>query len=180
MSERKGNRGIVSATGPDPTAAPMGSDAPAIERDPEVPPESAGHQDDQNGSGSETDTAGIAESAGDTTETEVTDSNPTPAGNASPTNEGDESAELDLDIDADADGPSAFMQALRVGRNARWGVAVGVAVTLVVFVVFVVIPGTGRSSLWYVGLAFVLALSTAGLVATVLTLVRAVRLSRSL
>jgi hypothetical protein len=87
---------------------------------------------------------------------------------------------LDIEVDSEASGPAAFMQALRVGRNARWGVAVGVAVTVVVFVVFVVIPGTIRSPLWYSSLAFVLALSTAGLVAAALTLVRAVRLSRNL
>jgi len=69
------------------------------------------------------------------------------------------------------------MQALRVPRNAKLGLLVGVVVTLLVFLVFVVLPGTYRSPLWYVGLAFVLALSTAGLVAFVLTLARAVRLS---
>jgi hypothetical protein len=88
--------------------------------------------------------------------------------------------DLDVEVDPDADGPAAFMQALRVRRNAVWGVGVGVAVTALVFVVFVVIPGTIRSPLWYLGLAFVLALSTAGLVATVLTLTRAARLSRDL
>jgi hypothetical protein len=87
---------------------------------------------------------------------------------------------LDVDIDPDAAGPQAFMQALRVGHNARLGVVVGVAATVVVFVLFVVIPGAGRSPLWYVSLGFVLALSTAGLVAAVLTLARAVRLSRDL
>jgi len=69
------------------------------------------------------------------------------------------------------------MQALRVPRNAKLGLLVGVVVTLLVFLVFVVLPGTYRSPLWYVGLAFVLALSTAGLVAFVLTLARPVRLS---
>lgn len=88
--------------------------------------------------------------------------------------------DLDVEVDPDAEGPAAFMQALRVRRNALWGLAVGVAVTLVVFVLFVVLPGTLRSPLWYVGLAFVLALSTGGLVAALLTLVRAIRLSRSL
>lgn len=86
----------------------------------------------------------------------------------------------DVEVDPDAEGPAAFMQALEVARNAKWGGLVGAGVTLVVFVVFVVLPGTYRSPLWYVGLAFVLALSTAGLVAFLLTLVRAVRLSRQL
>jgi len=88
--------------------------------------------------------------------------------------------DLDVDIDPDAAGPRAFMQALRVGHNARLGVVVGATVTFVVFVLFVAIPGAGRSPLWYVSLGFVLALSTAGLVAAVLTLARAVRLSRDL
>jgi len=87
---------------------------------------------------------------------------------------------LGVEVDPDADGPAAFMQALRVPRNATVGAAVGVAFTLVVFVFFVVIPGTMRSPLWYVGLAGVLALSVTGLVAFLLTLVRAVRLSRQL
>lgn len=85
-----------------------------------------------------------------------------------------------VEVDPDADGPAAFMQALRVGRNARVGAVVGAAFTALVFLVFVVLPGTYRSPLWYVGLAFVLALSTAGLVAVLLTLGRAVRLSRQL
>lgn len=87
---------------------------------------------------------------------------------------------LGVDVDPDADGPTAFMQALRVPRNAKWGAGVGLAFTLLVFVFFVVIPGTYRSPLWYVSLGFVLALSVAGLVAFLLTLARAIRLSRSL
>lgn len=83
-------------------------------------------------------------------------------------------------VDPDADGRTAFLQALRVRRNAGVGVAVGVTVTVAVFVLFVVVPGTVRSPLWYVGLAFVLATSTAALVAALLTLARAVRLSRHL
>lgn len=77
-------------------------------------------------------------------------------------------------------GRSAFVEALRVRRNALWGVGVGLAFTVAVFVFFVVVPGAQRSTLWYVALAFVLALSTAGLVAFALTLARAVRLSRQL
>jgi len=87
---------------------------------------------------------------------------------------------LAVDVDPDASGRTAFMQALRVSRNARVGMAVGVAFTLVVFVFFVVIPGTFRSPLWYLGLAGVLALSVGGLVAFLLTLARAIRLSRQL
>jgi len=77
-------------------------------------------------------------------------------------------------------GKAAFLEALRVRRNAAWGAIVGVAFTAVVFALFVVIPGTYRSPLWYLGLAFVLAMSTAGFVAFLLTLGRAVRLSREL
>ena len=87
---------------------------------------------------------------------------------------------LAVEVDPDADGPAAFMQALRVVRNAKVGAVVGVGFTLAVFVFFVVIPGTYRSPLWYVGLAAVLALSVAGLVAFCLTLARAIRLSRQL
>ena len=87
--------------------------------------------------------------------------------------DGEVSTILGAEVDPTADGPAAFMQALRVSRNAKIGVVVGVGF-------FVVIPGTYRQPLWYVGLGFVLALSTAGLVATLLTLGRAVRLSRNL
>ncbi|MFB6087819.1 MAG: hypothetical protein ABEJ85_04800 [Haloarculaceae archaeon] len=84
-----------------------------------------------------------------------------------------------LDVDAES-GPQAFMQALEVSRNAKRGLVAGVAFTLLVFVFFVVIPGTYRSPLWYVGLAFVLAISTAGLVTFLLVMVRAYRLSHEL
>ena len=84
-----------------------------------------------------------------------------------------------LDVDAES-GPAAFMQALAVPRNGKIGVAVGLLFAVVVFVFFVVIPGSYRSLLWYLALGFVLAVSTAGLVAFVLTLARAIRLSRDL
>jgi len=77
-------------------------------------------------------------------------------------------------------GRAAFVEALRVRRNAKWGAAVGFSFTAAVFVLFVLVPGAARSPLWYVGLGFVLALSMTGLVAFLLTLVRAVRLSREL
>ncbi|MFB6152143.1 MAG: hypothetical protein ABEJ40_10090 [Haloarculaceae archaeon] len=86
----------------------------------------------------------------------------------------------ELDVDPEAEGLTAFMQALDAPRHARTGAVVGVVFTAAVFVFFVVIPGTYRSPLWYVGLALVLATSTAGLVAFVLSAVRAVRLSRRL
>ncbi|WP_415379504.1 hypothetical protein [Halosimplex sp. TS25] len=78
-------------------------------------------------------------------------------------------------------GRAAFVAALRVRRNAKWGLAVGVALALAAFVVrFVVLSGVRRSPLWYVALGFTLAMSTAGLVAFLLTLGRAVRLAREL
>lgn len=84
------------------------------------------------------------------------------------------------DAGAEGSGTAAFIEALRVKRNAAWGVGVGVGFAALVFVFFVVVPGSYRSPLWYVGLGFVLALSTAGLVAFLLTLGRAIRLSRQL
>ncbi|WP_436908346.1 DUF7536 family protein [Halosimplex marinum] len=94
--------------------------------------------------------------------------------------DGGESA-ADLDgVDDAAGGRAAFVAALRVRRNARWGLAAGLALALAAFVLFVALPGSRRSPLLYVGLGFVLAMSTAGLVAFLLTLGRAVRLSRRL
>ncbi|MFB6140989.1 MAG: hypothetical protein ABEJ26_11210 [Halosimplex sp.] len=93
--------------------------------------------------------------------------------------EGTESA-VELDVDGAESGRAAFVAALRVRRNAKWGIAVGVALAAAAFVLFVVFPGVRRSPLLYVGLGFVLAMSTAGLVAFLLTLGRAVRLSRRL
>lgn len=87
---------------------------------------------------------------------------------------------VDQGDDQPASGRAAFVSALRVRRNTKWGVAVGLAFTIAVFVFFVVVPGAQRSTAWYVALGFVLALSTAGLVAFLLTLVRAIRLSREL
>ncbi|ELZ28827.1 hypothetical protein C475_04296 [Halosimplex carlsbadense 2-9-1] len=82
---------------------------------------------------------------------------------------------------ADAEsGRAAFVAALRVRRNATVGLAAGLVLALGAFVLFVLLPGSQRSPALYVGLAFVLAMSTAGLVAFLLTLGRAVRLSRRL
>lgn len=78
-------------------------------------------------------------------------------------------------------GRAALVEALRVRRNAALGLAFGVAFTVAVFVVFVVLPpGTTRSSLYYVALGFVLALTTGGLATAVLVAGRAYRLSREL
>jgi hypothetical protein len=109
--------------------------------------------------------------------TEATDS--ADAGADTDAAEGTATAEAVADP-GEQGGTAAFLEALRVRRNAAWGAVVGVAFTAVVFALFVVIPGTYRSPLWYLGLAFVLAMSTAGFVAFLLTLGRAVRLSREL
>lgn len=79
----------------------------------------------------------------------------------------------------ESSGKAAFVRALNVRRNAALGLAVGVAVAVAVFVGFVLRPETSRSPLLYVALAFVLAVSLGGLVATVLTLGSAIRLARA-
>ncbi|WP_436930104.1 DUF7536 family protein [Halosimplex halobium] len=100
-----------------------------------------------------------------------------PDGDAAPT----EAADAVPAEAADADsGKAAFVAALRVRRNAKVGLAAGLALALAAFVLFVALPGSRRSPALYVGLGFVLAMSTAGLVAFLLTLGRAVRLSRRL
>jgi Na+/melibiose symporter-like transporter len=76
---------------------------------------------------------------------------------------------------------AALVEALRVRRNAKLGLAVGVLFAGAVFVVFVALPsGTTRSSAYYGALAFVLALTVAGLVTAVLVAVRAYKLTREL
>jgi fucose permease len=72
-----------------------------------------------------------------------------------------------------------MVEALDVRRNARIGVTVGVVVTVAVFGFFVVIPATTRPMSYYVALAFVLAVSLAGLVTTALTLRAAIRLAKA-
>lgn len=76
-------------------------------------------------------------------------------------------------------GRAALVRALHVRRNAKIGVGFGVLAALAVFAFFVVIPGTYRSALFYVALAFVLAVSLGGLATAVLTLGSAIRLARS-
>lgn len=75
-------------------------------------------------------------------------------------------------------GRAAFVRALNVRRNAKWGFAVSLVVTLAVFGFFVVVPGTTRPSVLYVGLGFVLAVSLGGLATAVLTFFSAIRLAR--
>lgn len=80
-----------------------------------------------------------------------------------------------------------FLAALRVRRNAAIGLLSGVVLAVAVYAYFVAIPALvpavparGRSPLLYLLLAFVVAVTTAMLVATALTGVSAVRLSREL
>lgn len=84
---------------------------------------------------------------------------------------------------------ATFLAALNVRRNAAIGLAVGLVFALIVYLVRVLellgpFQGTREFPLlgvggWYLMLAFVLATTTAILVATVLTVVSAVRLARS-
>ena len=77
-------------------------------------------------------------------------------------------------------GTAAFLQALHVERNAKLGFGIGVLFAIGVFVFFVAIPGSQRSPLLYVGLAFVLAVGTGLLLTTAFTLGSAYRLARRL
>ena len=85
---------------------------------------------------------------------------------------------------------SGLVQALRVPRNGAVGVAVGIALGVLAYIarVFELLgpfagtreyPGLGPEG-WFLILAFVLATSTALLVASLLTVVEAVRLARRL
>ncbi len=88
-----------------------------------------------------------------------------------------------VSADADAQEPSGkarFIEALEVPRNARRGFGFGFVFTVAVFVFFIIIPGTNRSQLYYLGLAFVLAVGIGGIVTTVLTARTAYRLSKEL
>jgi len=81
----------------------------------------------------------------------------------------------------DSGGRAALVEALRVRRNAKRGLATGVLVAGLVFVLFVVLPaGTVRPTAYYGALAFVLAMAVAGLATTVLVAVRAYRLTQEL
>ena len=78
-------------------------------------------------------------------------------------------------------GRAALVEALRVRRNAKRGLAVGVFVAAAVFVLFVVLPsGTTRPSPYYGALAFVLAMAVAGLATAVFVAARAYRLAGDL
>jgi len=78
-------------------------------------------------------------------------------------------------------GPGGLVEALHVRQNLRRGLAVGVGFAVVVFVFFVgLAPETTRSQLYYFGLAFVLAMTTSGLVAAALVARRAYHLTQDL
>ena len=78
-------------------------------------------------------------------------------------------------------GPSRLLEALDARRNVLVGFAVGVVVTAVVFIFFVVLPGaTTRSPVYYAALAFVLAMALGGLATALLLAYRAYRLSKEL
>jgi hypothetical protein len=78
-------------------------------------------------------------------------------------------------------GPRGLLDALELKRNVLRGFATGVVVTAVVFFLFVVAPGsTVRPGVYYVALAFVLAMAMGGLVTAVLMAYRAYRLSQEL
>jgi fucose permease len=72
-----------------------------------------------------------------------------------------------------------MVEALEVRHNAKVGLTLGLLTALAVYGFFVVLPrATVRSQLYYVGLAFVLALTVGALATTVLVARTAVRLSR--
>ncbi|WP_302082162.1 DUF7536 family protein [Salinibaculum rarum] len=78
-------------------------------------------------------------------------------------------------------GRAALVEALHVRQNLKRGVAAGVAFTAVVFLFFVVLaPSTVRSPVYYVALAFVLAMTSSGLAAALLVMRRAYKLTRDL
>ena len=71
-----------------------------------------------------------------------------------------------------------FVAALDVRTNAVRGFAFAFLFTLAVMLVFVVLPGTRRPSVYYVGLGFVLATALGALATTALTLLSAYRLAQ--
>ncbi|MEF8882133.1 MAG: hypothetical protein V5A34_06390 [Halapricum sp.] len=79
-------------------------------------------------------------------------------------------------------GRARFLEALEVRKNAVRGFGFGVLATIIVYVLFVVLPGKGglRASVWYLGLGVSLALALGGLVTTVLVALRARRLAKEI
>jgi hypothetical protein len=97
----------------------------------------------------------------------------------------DSAADPDRSDEGDESAPSPaanFLAVLNVRRNALLGAGAGVALAAAVYLYFVAIPllrpdvpVRDRSPLLFLSLAFVVAVTTAMLVATVLTTVTAVR-----
>lgn len=89
-----------------------------------------------------------------------------------------------MDVSSTEDQPggrAALVEALHVRQNLKRGVIVGVGFTAAVFLFFVVLPETTvRSPMYYVGLAFVLAMTASGLAASLLVMYRAYRLTKEL
>jgi hypothetical protein len=73
-----------------------------------------------------------------------------------------------------------LLRALGVRKHAIRGFAAGIAVAVAVYVFFVVVPGTYRSRLYYLALAFVLATGVGAMVTIVLVALRARRLIKDL
>ncbi|WP_340098737.1 DUF7536 family protein [Salinibaculum salinum] len=78
-------------------------------------------------------------------------------------------------------GRAALVEALHVRQNLKRGVVLGIAFTAAIFLFFVVLaPNTVRPPVYYVALAFVLAMTSSGLAAALLVMRRAYKLTREL
>lgn len=83
--------------------------------------------------------------------------------------------------DAETDPDLRFARALGVQRNAKIALAVSTAFAALLYVLFVVVPSeTTQSPVLYLGLAFVVLVSTTLLLTLVFTAISAWRLSREL
>ena len=82
--------------------------------------------------------------------------------------------------DRSESGRARFLEALEVRKHAVRGFGIGIALTVLVYVLFVVLPGGGESWVWYLGLGASLALSLGGLITMVLVAVQARRLTKEL
>jgi len=77
-------------------------------------------------------------------------------------------------------GRARFLEALEVRKHAIRGFGLGIALTVLAYVLLVVLPGGGESWIWYLGLGASLALSLGGLITMVLVAVQARRLTKEL
>lgn len=82
--------------------------------------------------------------------------------------------------DRSESGRARFLDALDVRRNAIRGFGIAIAVTVLVYVLFVVLPGGGEDWIWYLGLGASLALSLGGLLTAIFVAVRARELANDL